>query len=206
MRLLALWRNLLRRGRIERDLDAELRAAFDLLVDEKTNAGMSLASARRAVALEFGGIEAVKDRVRDRRAGAWIDAFIWDVRYAARLLCRNPLFAATAALSLAIGIGATTTIFTIANGLLLRSAPGVRDSDRLVDVVRTRPGHFGINPVSYLDYLDIRQRTTTLDGVYAYRLEPMPMTFGDRGEAESVFANLVTWMAVRAPARYRIAS
>jgi predicted permease len=117
---------------------------------------------------------------------------LWDVRYAIRLLSRQPLFALTAALSLSVGIGATTTIFTIANGLLLRSAPGVRNPDRLVDVFRTRAGNFGINPVSYLDYLDIRQRTTTLDGIYAYRLEPTPMTLGDQGEAEGVFANFVT--------------
>ena len=128
-RVASLWRNLTRRARVERELDDEMRAAFDLLVEEKVRAGMALPDARRAAAIELR-IESVKEQVRDARAGAFLETLLGDVRYAARLLRRNPLFTLTAALSLAIGIGATTTVFTVANGLLLRSAAGVTAPDR----------------------------------------------------------------------------
>ena len=118
-----------------------------------------------------------------------------DLQYAVRLLRCNPLFALTAAASLAIGIGATTTIFTVANGLLLRAPAGVGDPDRLADIVRSQQGHFGIVPASYPDYLEIRQRTTTLEGVYAYQLNLAPMSLGGAGNtagAERIFATVVT--------------
>ena len=75
-----------------------------LLVDEKLRAGMGTEAARRAAALELGGVEVVKDRVRDVRAGALVDTFVRDARYGIRVLRRNPLFMLTAVLSLASGI------------------------------------------------------------------------------------------------------
>src|SRR5262245_62091644 len=164
-----LVRNLLQRDRVERDLDDELGAAFDLLVSEKIRAGMSADEARRQATLELGRLDVLKEQVRDVRRGASLDTFLLDLRYAVRLLRRNPLFTMTAALSLAIGIGSTTTIFTVANGLLLRTATGVTDPGSLVDINRTN-GQFGVNPVSLWDYRDIRDRATTLDGIYWYRL------------------------------------
>ena len=158
-------RNVLSRDRVERDLDDELQAALDLLVDEELERGKSPADARRAALLTLGGIESVKVQVRDVRAGAWFDTVLGDIRYAARLLVRNPIFTLTAALSLAIGIGATTTIFTVANGLLLRSAVGVSDPGRLVDISRAENrGGPGIDPVSYPDYLEVRRRSDDARG------------------------------------------
>ncbi|HET9566771.1 MAG TPA: ABC transporter permease, partial [Vicinamibacterales bacterium] len=107
---------------------------------------------------------------------------------------RNPIFTLTAALSLAIGIGATTTIFTVANGLLLRSAVGVSDPDRLVDISRTENrGGPGIDPVSYPDYLEVRRRATTLEGVYGYQLELQPASLRlENTGAERVYPGVVT--------------
>ena len=121
-RLHSLLRNLLRREAVERELDAELRATFEMLVAEKSRCGMSLEAARRAARLELGGIESVKDQIRVVRSGALVETWLQDVRYAWRLLWRDRVFTLTAVLSLAVGIGATTTVFTVANGLLLRSA------------------------------------------------------------------------------------
>src|SRR5437899_4331879 len=140
MRLQSLWRNLFRRERVARELDEELQSAFDLLIEEKTRSG--------------------------RRAGALVDELLQDGRHAIRVFRRSPLFTLTAAASVAIGIAANTTIFTVANALLLRAPAGVADHRRLVDIGAGRNGE-GFKPGSYLDYLDIRQRTTTLDGVYA---------------------------------------
>jgi putative ABC transport system permease protein len=191
-RLAIRWRNLRHRDRVDRDLDDEVRAAFEMLVDEKTRAGLPHEEAHRAARLELGGVESVKEQVRDVRAGALFDTFLQDVRYAGRLLRRNPLFTLTAALSLAIGIGATTTIFTVTNGLLLRSAVGVTDPDRLVDIVRLETGDYGIEPISYPDLLEIRKRATTVDGVYAYQLELEQVSLRVTDSAERIFAGLVT--------------
>jgi len=167
-RLRSLYRNLLHRGRVERDLYEELNA------------------------LELGRVDAIAADVRQARAGAGIDRFLQDVRYGARILRRNPIFTLTAALSLAIGIGATTTIFTIANGLLLRAAPGAADPDTLVDIVRAEKGRFGIALTSFADYLDVRQRVTTVQDVYAYELEPEPLSLRLSDSAERLFGGAVT--------------
>ena len=103
-----------------------------------------------------------------------------DLRYAARLLRRNPLFALTAALSLAIGIGANTAIFTITNALLFRPPPPAWPLlGRLVDVGRSQDGE-GFDNSSYPNYLDIRARNTVFDGILAYRFETEPMSLGGR--------------------------
>jgi predicted permease len=120
-----------------------------------------------------------------------LDSWLQDVRYAARLLRRSPVFAATAALSLAIGIGANTTIFTIANTLLFKPPAGVSEPDRLVDVGRSQDGQ-GFDNGSYPNYLDIQSRNAVFDGVYAYRPGPEPMSLGGRDGAERIFGNLVT--------------
>ena len=189
-----LVRNVLSRDRVERDLDDELQAALDLLIDEELARGKSPADARRSALLTLGGIETVKVQVRDARAGAWFDTVLGDIRYAARLLVRNPIFTLTAAVSLAIGIGATTTIFTVANGLLLRSAIGVTDPGRLVDITRSKDrGGPGIDPISYPDYLEVRRRATTLDGVYGYQLELQPASLRvENTGAERVYPGVVT--------------
>jgi predicted permease len=191
--LRALLRNLLQRDAVERELDAELRATVDMLVAEKIRGGMSPDAARRAARLELGGIESVKDQVRVVRSGALMDTWLQDVRYAWRLLRRDRVFTLTAVLSLAIGIGATTTVFTVANGLLLRSAVAVTEPDRLVDIVRRQAnGDPGIDEISYPDYLEIRKRTTTLAGVYAYQLELQEVSLRVTDSAERVFANVVS--------------
>ena len=115
-----------------------------------------------------------------------------DVRYGIRLLRRSPLFTATAALSLAIGIGANTTIFSIASAILLRPLPGLSEPDRLVDMGRTRTGRDSIDNATFPNYLDVRERATTLEGVYAYRLEPQPISLGDAHESERVFGQPVS--------------
>ena len=125
-------------------------------------------------------------------------SFVWfsdarrDLVHAARLLRRNPVLTITATLSLAIGIGANTTIFTVAEALLLRPAAGLAEPSRLVDIGSSRGG-VGFGPISYPNYLDIRQRATTLDGVYAYSRFPQAMSVGGAGlSADSVFGSVVT--------------
>ena len=119
------------------------------------------------------------------------DNCVQDARYATRLLRGSPLFTITAALSLAIGIGATTTIFSVASALLLRPLPGLEQPSQLVDVGRTQNGK-GFDTVSYPNYRDLRERTRSLSGLYAYAIEPQAMSLGGRGEAERIYGTVVT--------------
>ena len=120
-----------------------------------------------------------------------IQLAVQDARYAVRLLRRSPVFTTIAALSLAIGIGATATIFSVANALLLRPLPGLAQADRLVDIGRTQNGR-GFDTTSYPNYRDVRERATTLAGVYAIRLEPQAMSLSGRDGAQRVYGTFVS--------------
>ena len=120
-----------------------------------------------------------------------LESWLQDVRYAARLVRRHPLFALTAALSLAIGIGANTTIFTIANALLFKRPAGVAELHRLVDIGRSQDGA-GFDNGSYPNYLDIRTRNTVFTGVYAYSFGAEPMSLGGNDGAERIYGDLVS--------------
>ncbi len=120
-----------------------------------------------------------------------LDSWLQDFRYAARLLRRNPVFALTAAVSLAVGIGANTTIFTVANALLFKTPVEVVEPDRLVDVGRTQEGQ-GFDNGSYPNYADIRARNTVFTGIYAYKLGAEPMSLGGRDGAERIFGDMVS--------------
>ena len=186
--------NLLRPGRAEDDLSRELAAHIALLEDEFQRRGMTADEARRAARLALGGVEQTKDLHRDERSFAWLDDARRDFLHSARLLRRNPVFALTASLSLALGIGANTAIFTLVNALLLSDPVGVTDPGRLVDIGIGR-GDSGFNPASYPTYLDIREHATTLSGVYAYPMFPQAMSLGAGANAASVeriFGQFVT--------------
>ena len=174
-RITHLWRNLIRRNDVEADLDDEVRAAFDLIVDEKTRAGVRVEEARRTAALEMGSVESVKQQVRDVRSGASLDSVLQDVRYAARALRRSPLFTVTAVLSLGIGITGNAVVFGLADAYLIRDPPGLDDPERLVEIGRTdtrEGGGFysgdGFDTFSYPNYLDYRERQTVFAGFAAY--------------------------------------
>jgi predicted permease len=118
--------NPFRRERKERDLDDEIRFYVETLAEEKTRAGMAPDEALRAARIQFGGIEQVKEQVRDVRPGAWLSTILQDLRYAARGLWNNPGFAVVVVLSLGIGIGANTAMFSVLNAVLLKPLPVAR--------------------------------------------------------------------------------
>jgi hypothetical protein len=175
-RLIALWRNLVHGHQVEQDLDAELRVVFELFVDEKVRAGMRSEDARRAAAIELGGIEVVKQHVREARSGALVEALLQDIRYATRTLRDSPLFTLIAVLSLAIGIAGTSVTFSLVDTYLLRARPGITDGAHLLEVARTDSGvgsaaysGDGFDTFSYPNYIDYRERQTVFEGLAAYR-------------------------------------
>jgi predicted permease len=133
-RLRSLWRNLVRRDRMQRDLDDELRAVFELLVEERIARGMSAADARRAAAIDMGGsLEPIKDKVRDVKMGQLLETLFQDLKYAGRRIRRSPGFALAAILTLALGIGANAAVFTMLNAITLKRLP-IPDADGLMAI------------------------------------------------------------------------
>jgi predicted permease len=156
-RLSSLGRNLLRGSRADAEIDDEVRAYARMLADEKERAGMSSEEARRAAAIEVGGIEQVKESVRDVRLGTFLGSVAADVRYGLRALGRNPGFAVAAVLALALGIGATAAIFSVVNAVLLRPLP-YREPDRLAVILHRR-----VNPVAPANFLDWKRQSTAFE-------------------------------------------
>jgi predicted permease len=122
-RIKSIQRNLFRKQQIESQLDDEVRAYVDMMADERVAAGMSVSEARRSAQAEFGGIEQVKQAVRERRSGIGLELLGQDACYGLRQLKRNPGFTLTVVLTLALSIGANTAIFSIVNALMLKSLP-----------------------------------------------------------------------------------
>ncbi|HEX4019872.1 MAG TPA: ABC transporter permease [Acidobacteriaceae bacterium] len=138
--LKSVWRNLFSRSKVERDLDDEVGSYVEMAVEEKIAAGVPPSEARRAILAEFGGTERLKGSVRDVRAGSSIESLLQDVLYGIRGLRKNPGFVAVVGFSLALGIGANSTIFSVLNTLLYRPLP-YRHPDRLVAIWQTEMNH-----------------------------------------------------------------
>jgi hypothetical protein len=140
-RLRALWNNMFRRKVLDRELDEELQAYLELVSAEKMREGVSPEEAYRDARVATGGVEQVKESVRDVRAGVWLDSLVRDFRYGLRTLAKNPAFTLIAMATLALGIGANTAMFSLLDEVVLRLLP-VRDPEKLV-IVRETGNHYG---------------------------------------------------------------
>lgn len=167
-RLASLKRNFFQRKRAESDLDAELRSYADLLTDENRANGLTPAEARRKAQIDFGGIEQVKENVREARAGHHIEMFFRDLRLAFRNVRKYPGFTLIVVLSLALGIGANAAIFSLSDAILFRPLP-VPNANQIIviDTAASKLTRYGGS--SWLDYLDIVARSKSFSSLCVYQ-------------------------------------
>ncbi len=164
---------LLARGRMERDLDKELQFHFEAQVADKMRLGISEIEARRRTRLEFGGIEQTKEDCRGSRGTLWLESMVQDVRYGLRQLRKSPGFTFIAILSLTLGIGANTAIFTLLNAILLRPLPVQSPRELLLFGDGNAQGSTSSVPdgssnlFSYSFFHDFRQKDTSFSGIAA---------------------------------------
>ncbi len=186
--------------RLEREMEREMRFHLERETEENMRRGMTPTEARRAARLSFGGVERFKEECRDvQRPRRW-ETFWQDVRYGARMLRKQPGFTCLAVLTLALGIGANTAIFSVVYGVLLRPLP-YRDGNELV-VLRQQASLAGVNNLGFSvkEIDDYRARNQALAGL----VEHHSMTFTLLGGAEPeliqtgvVSANFFDVMGVR---------
>ncbi|MGH9583281.1 MAG: permease prefix domain 1-containing protein, partial [Bryobacteraceae bacterium] len=185
-----LWRNLFRRAEFERNLSEELASYADLLTEEKIGGGMSATAARREALIEIGGIEQVKEEVREVRIGSVWDGILKDFRQSVRSLRHSPGSTALAIGTLGVGLGATTLIFSIFYGVLLQPLP-FRNPQRLVQLWETRAGQ-GWDQASFSrpNFWDVRARSRTFESMGALLSSNMNLT--GSGNPEHLSAGAVS--------------
>src|SRR5829696_8946274 len=182
-------RGLLRREAVIGDIDEEMRLHLQMVVEENVERGMPPAEARRAALRSFGNVDKNRERAWEIRGGGMIEAFLQDVRYGARLLARHRGFTMVAVLTLALGIGANTAIFSVVNELLLRPLP-YRDAERIVMLWEVSPGGRHQTTTSRANFRRWREQSTSYEHVSAFTDQRFNLT--GTGEPEELSVQFAT--------------
>jgi predicted permease len=180
------------RSQTDREMNEELRAHVENRADDLERSGVPRAEAERRARIEFGGHEKFKEQCREALGPRLLEIFLQDLRFSLRMLRKSPGFAGVAILTLALGIGANTAIFTLLDQILLRSLP-VKDPQHLVllDLVGHQYGNSsGDSVVSYPMYRDLQERNEAFSGMFLHRYASASLWFG--GRAERVGVELVS--------------
>ncbi|MGB7284257.1 MAG: ABC transporter permease [Candidatus Acidiferrum sp.] len=177
-------RSLLRKEQVNKELNEELKGFLEMAAEEKVQQGMSRKDALREVRLERGNLELAREIVRASGWESCVQTCWQDLRFAGRILCKSPGFTAIAILTLALGIGANTSLFSVVNGVLLNPLP-YPHPDQVVSVAGWFPG-YGESSASYLNFLDWVRLNHTFSSLAAYRRDSFNLT--GQGDAEQVTA------------------
>ncbi|MGC1616109.1 MAG: ABC transporter permease [Candidatus Acidiferrum sp.] len=190
-------RTTLRRSRMESEMDAELLFHVETYAEDLMRGGVSREEAIRRARVEFGAIERVKEEGREARGVRLIESAIQDLRYGVRMLRKSPGFAAIAVLTLAIGVGANTAVFSVVYGVLLEPLP-YQDSSRLVLLNETTP-KVGDVSVSYPNFLDWRSQSRNFSQMAAVHGVGFNLSGVNQPESidgEAVSANFLSMLGV----------
>jgi predicted permease len=161
-------------------MDAEIRFHVDAYAEDLVRQGVPRSEAVRRARIEFGGIENAKEECRDARGVSFTESLVADLRYGARMLRKSPGFTAVAALTLALGIGATTAIFSVVENVLLRPLP-YPQAGQLVSAFTVLPAQPRF-PTSVADFYDYRRRAFVFSSSALYAQRDLDLTTGDRPE------------------------
>src|SRR5215510_1897960 len=159
-RVRALWR----RDAVIDEIDEELRSHVDMEAEANRELGMTPAEARRVAEKSFGNVASIRDQAYQVRGGGLMETLLQDLRYSGRMLIKNPGFTLIAVLTLTLGIGANTAIFSIVNAVLLRPFPYYAP-EQLVMIGEGGPG----GSVSYPNFVDLREQNKVFDSISAVR-------------------------------------
>jgi predicted permease len=171
------------------DLDAELLSHLQLHIDDNLKKGMSPEQARKDALLKLGGVEQTKELIRDQQTFPSLDSFFKDLRFAARLLLRKPIFTSIVVLTLALGIGANATIFAMVSRFVLHSAP-VGDPATLL-ALHTTDRNECCNAFTWPLYTDVRDNAKSFSGVAAIN-ELLPASISGNGDPERLWGQATT--------------
>jgi hypothetical protein len=190
-------------SRLDRDLDDELRTHIEMLVDENVRQGMTIEEARRAAMRSFGGVTQTKEAYRDQRGLPMLETVIQDLRYGLRILRKHPGFTVVAVLTLALGIGANTAMFSVLDAVMIQTLP-VRSADQLLMLKWTARGFPSViedlegnslkgpngdgimgEAFSYPSYESLRAQNTVFSDVVAFcsNLDNVNAQFNGRAES-----------------------
>ncbi|HEV8581785.1 MAG TPA: ABC transporter permease [Thermoanaerobaculia bacterium] len=177
------------RGRLDRELAAELEGHLAMAIDDNLRAGMTAEEARRHAHIQLGGVAQVEESYRERRGLPALENLARDLRFGARMLLRNPGFTAVAVLTLGLGIGANTAIFSVVHEVLLRPLP-FPDAERLVMLWEVTPDGGHQNTTSRFNFRTWREQSKSFEAMAAFSDQRSSLSGG--GEPEEVSVQLAT--------------
>jgi putative ABC transport system permease protein len=199
--LFVRFRSLFRKAELDSEMEQEMRSHIAMQTNENIDAGMAPGEARYAALREFGWVESVKEDCREQRGFSWLEDFAKDVRHGARMLWKNPGFTCAVMLTLALGIGANTAIFSIVNAVLLKQLP-YPAADQIMMLWSGNPSlNLGNDlPPETLDLPEWRSQAKSFVQLAAFR--PRPADISERGDPErldsvDVTANLFSVLGIQ---------